>query len=335
MFGPLVDRPSPLRPDSPEIGEAIAGFWRTWPEIRSGLEKELASGSYGESTGHLTDLVEAIDPGLEWELAPGREAVYALCLSSAFDPGLRPVAERWVRAAPVVGVVWEYHPARISVEPRPVAVGEIGIHPADVTVVIEADDTAEELDLTIGHPDFGRMDETLQLQVVFRLLDDLLGEDDFDRWVGGVDVVPHPLPWGTPFLDLRGEVRRHAEAASGEQWVEEYGEDLDLGEYRLIINRAVKRLDHLEMVFLVSVAVETSGWEDSLVAAAEAAMVSRMGAGGLVFARHVFPRFTVIYGYAAGSVVDALMELEGRRGSGIYEVMAEPDPGWDNYEEIR
>ena len=335
MFGPLVDQPAPLLPGSPEIGAAIAGFWTAWPDIRSGVEKELVSGSYGESTARLTELAEAIDPGLEWELAPGREAVYALCLSSAFDPGLRPVAERWVRAAPAVDVVWEYHPARIGVEPRPVGVGEIGIHPADVTVVIEANDTAEELDLTVGHPDFGRMDESLQLQVVFRLLDDLLGEDDLERWVGGIDVVPHPLPWGAPFLDLRGEVRRHAEAATGDRWVVEYGDDLEMGEYHLIMNRALKRLDYLEMVFLVSVAVETSGWEDPLVAKAEAAMVSTMGAAGLICARHVFRRFAVIYGYAEESVLDALKELVGRRGSGIYEVMAEPDPGWDHYEEIR
>lgn len=335
MFGPLVDRPPPLLPGSPEIGDAIAKFWRAWRDLRSGLEKELASGSYGESTAHLTQLVEAIDPGLEWELAPGRKAVYALCMSSAFDPGLRPVAERWVREAPVVDVVWEYHPARIGVEPGPVTVGEIGIHPADVTVVAEADDNSEELDLTVGHPDFGRMDESRQLQVVFRLLDDLLGEDDVERWIGAVDVVPHPLPWGTPFLDLRGDVGHHAQAATGERWVVEYGEDLELGESRLIINRALKRLDHLDMVFLVTVSVETSGWEDPRAAAAEDGMISTMGAGGVIFARQVFRRFTVIYGYAAEAVVGALRDLAARRGSGIYEVIAEPEPGWDTYEEMR
>ena len=315
--------------------EAIAAFWEAWSPLQTRLEEELVDGRYGEGTTELTELTEAIDPDLEWDLMPGQEAVYALCLSAAADPGLRPLTERWRRAGPAPDTIWEYHPARIAVEPAAVMVGEIGIHPRDATVVMEPDLSTEELNLTVGHPDFGRMDETLQLQVVFRLLDDLLGEDGMEFWVGSVDVVPHPLPWGIPFLDLAREVGRQAAAATGRQWEMMHQEDLELGESRLFINRALKRLDFLDMVFIVTVSIETSGPEDPLVRRVEEDLASRLQAEGVIFAHRIFDAFTVIYAYADPAVTDAASELADRWRPAVYEVVTEPDPGWDTYEEMR
>lgn len=87
------------------------------------------TGHYGEGTTELTELTEAIDPYLEWDLVPGQTAVYALCLSAAADPGLRPLTERWRRAGPAPDTIWEYHPARIAVEPSPHIVGTIDLEP--------------------------------------------------------------------------------------------------------------------------------------------------------------------------------------------------------------
>ena len=47
--------------------EAIAAFWRVWPELWAGLADEMAEGRYGEATAELSDLVDVIDPALEWD----------------------------------------------------------------------------------------------------------------------------------------------------------------------------------------------------------------------------------------------------------------------------
>ena len=315
--------------------KAITAFWEAWPHLRPRLEEELVAGRYGEGTEELTELTEAIDPYLEWDLMHGRSAVHALCLSAAADPGLRPLTEKWRRAAPAPDAKWEYHPARIAMEPAPRIVGTIGIHPRDLTVFIEPDPFAEELDLTVGHPDFGRMDEALQLQVAFRLLDDLLGEDGAEFWVGSVDVVPHPLPWGIPFLDLAREVDRQAAAATGRQWHMLHTNDPELGDCRLFINRALKRLDFLEMVFIVTVSIESSGPEDSLVRRVEEDLAATLGSEGVIFAHRIFDAFTVIYAYVGPAVVGAISDLADRWRPAVYDVVAESDPGWDIYEEMR
>ena len=335
MFGPLDEGSPPVRRGPSVTREAIEAFWEAWPRLRVNLEEELASGSYGEGTADLTDLVEAIDPGLEWELISGHAAAYALCLSAAADPGLRPLTEMWRRAGPDPDTIWEYHPSRVAVEPAAITVGEIEIHPRDVTVVVEPDPSTEELDVTVGHPDFGRMDESLQLQSVFRLLDDLLGEDGTETWIGAVDVVPHPLPWGISFLDLAEEVDRRAASATGRQWEVIYEEDPELGESRLLMNRALNRLDFLDLMFLVTVSIEAPGREDPLVRTVEEELGVTLGSDGVVFAHRIFDTFTVIYAYAGPAVLEAVSDLADRWRPAVYEVIAEPDPGWDAYDMMR
>ena len=335
MFGPLADR-YPVTEEAPGIRqEAMTAFWEVWPTLRSLLERELVEGRYGEATAELSDLVRAIDPALEWELVPGRSADHALCLSPAADPGLRSLTERWYRDSPFPDRDWEYHPARIAVEPALVRVGEIGIHPFDVTVVVEPDPVAEELDLTVGHPDFGRMDEALQLQVVFRLLDDLLGEDGAEFWVGSVDVVPHPLPWGVPFLDLAGEVARWAKAASGQQWKMMPKDDVELGESQVFMNRALKRLNFLDMVDIVMVSIETSGPDDPVVRKVERDLAATLRTGGVIFAHQIFDTFTTLYAYAEPDVTQDVYGLAARWRPAVYEVVTDLDPGWDTYEDLR
>ena len=104
------------------IDRAIEAFWAAWPEVRPMLEAELSAGEYGSGTERLTELTEAIQPELEWELMPGQTAEHALCMSSAADPRLRMITQQWVDAAPAAGSTWEYHPARIAIglEPPPI-----------------------------------------------------------------------------------------------------------------------------------------------------------------------------------------------------------------------
>ena len=315
--------------------EAIAVFWEAWPALRAPLEEDLEDGRYGGATAELSDLTHAIEPALEWDLVPGRSAVHALCLSPAADPGLRSLTERWHRESPAADRVWEYHPARIAVEPTLVTVGGIGIHPMDATVVVEPDPTTEELDITVGHPDFGRMDEALQLLVVFRLLDDLLGEDGSEFWVGSVDVVPHLLPWGVPFLDLAAEVDRWADAATGHRWEMMPKEDPELGESQVFMNRALKRLHFLDMVDIVMVSIETSGPDDPVVRKVERDLAATLRTGGVIFAHQIFDTFTVLYAYAEPEVAEDVHDLAARWRPAVYEVFTDPDPGWDTYENLR
>ncbi|WP_345389293.1 hypothetical protein [Nonomuraea salmonea] len=78
-------------------GEAIAGFWTWWQETRPRLDSLVASGETGDLEELLAPAVSAIDPGLVWEVAPGKEAAHALVVTAAGDAELRSLAHRWVK----------------------------------------------------------------------------------------------------------------------------------------------------------------------------------------------------------------------------------------------
>ena len=85
---------------------AIAAYWSWWATARSRFERALNSASTGsppapELAEEMTRQVKSIAPGLAWEFGPGRQqSRYYLCVTGEGNPELRPVAERWVRAAP-------------------------------------------------------------------------------------------------------------------------------------------------------------------------------------------------------------------------------------------
>jgi len=336
MFGPRIEA-DPIRwQASRVINETIAEFWAAWPAMRVALEAELAAGEYGEGTEQLTDRTETIEPNLEWELMPGSNATNALCLSSAADPRLRLLTELWCKAAPDPDATWEFHPARIAVGPEIVVLADLEIDPATATVGIEPDPLGETLDLTIGHPDFAGIDETLQLQAAFRFLDDLLGEDATERWVGSVDVMPGHLKWGIPLAELAQSIDLLGDAATGEQWETIEQHDHELGKSELVINRALKRLEYLDLAVLMTVSVEVPSRKDvTLADLVEDDFAAVLDTDGVIVARETYDTFVVIYAYARASKIEAVERLPERHGPAVYDIVTEADPGWDAYDEMR
>lgn len=314
--------------------EAINAFWTAWPDVRGPLEREIAAGEYGDGTERLTDLVEAIDPNLEWELTPGEVAANALAVSAAADARLRLVTQAWVDAAPPADRTWEFHPARIAVGPEEIELAGMILNPRDADMVVIVDPETETLDLQIGHPDFADIDESLRFQAAFRFIDDLVGEDDAERWIGSVDVLEQSLPWGVELPTLAENVARLAAEATGEQWTTVDLDDPQLGRSILVINRALKRLDHLELTLLAQLSVELPG--DGTTDTAddvEDDLEDLLGERGLVFARETYASFVVIYAYCRPQLQGAILLLEDDHDS-LYDIAFEDDPGWDVFQEM-
>ena len=93
--------------------ERIAAFWDWWRRHAASIAATIDAGNANDLDSELSPRVHALDPDLQWELTPGRSARHALVVSSGGSAELRPLAERWARAAPP-GATWEYYPARIA-----------------------------------------------------------------------------------------------------------------------------------------------------------------------------------------------------------------------------
>ena len=79
------------------------------------------------------------------------------------------------------------------------------------------DDTRQRVDVRLWNPGLAAADPGLRMRAGFLFLDNLLGEDAVERWVGEIDVLEAPVEGRTP-EELRAEIERRAAEATGESW---------------------------------------------------------------------------------------------------------------------
>lgn len=312
----------------------IAKFWEEWPTLAPLLETDLADGRHGPGSDLLTGLADAVNPGLEWDILPGREARHALCLSAAADLALRGLTERWLKAAPPANEMWEFHPARISLPLENIVIGETEIDPEDAAACVTVDSRTETLEVIVCHSRFAGMDETLQLQAAFRMLDDLLGEDDAEKWLGSVETAPRPPGPSLPFPEVAERAAELAAAATGEKWdiIPEYDGEEWVND--LHINRALKRVDHLEMTALAIINLETPNPDRSGPAAQlERELSGILGPRGMFFARAYYEDYTVLYAYLHPTAAAEIREAAARN-SLVYQTTVQPDETWNIYHQM-
>lgn len=190
-------------------GDPIGEFWSWWAANHERYAHAIASGEYGSLSDEMTQMVRRIDPGLEWEFSAGRQAQHQLCVTAAGVPELRARAERWLRAGPGPGGLWEYAGAR---QPDPnvlhnvLGLGGASLPLSDLWFGAVVDDERGVVDVTAYHPLFGTIDEPARLTAAFLSLDWLLGEDGVARWIGTVDVAVTPPAAAVPAASLPGIV---------------------------------------------------------------------------------------------------------------------------------
>jgi hypothetical protein len=78
---------------------------------------------------------------------------------------------------------------------------------------------------------------------MFLFVDNLLGENDVERWLGSIEQLQAPSGGKTPD-ELKEEVRRHADEGPTDRWVLAQRTDRS-GNYAIVsTNLALKRIDH-------------------------------------------------------------------------------------------
>ena len=321
--------------------ETIREFWATWPGIRAALERDLADGGYGEGTDALTEAVEAIDEDLEWEIRDGSNAVNALCLSSG-DPRLRPIAQRWVDTAPERDGMWEFHPARTPSGPEVFELDGLDIDPTAALFFAELDPDAESLSVVVSHPEFRGLDDANRFQATFRMIDDLLGEDGTEMWIGSVDATPVVPLNASPITDLPRMVDELAATATGDRWVVFEDED-PYDPSSLDINLAAKRLQHVYATDYVSAnltfddpdgrAAPSEGAAETLEAL-EAELLDALGDRAVAFARGLFPGILVLHLYVEPDATPIAEDWARRHQDVVYHLDVESDPAWDRLHEL-
>lgn len=274
--------------------ESVDAFWQWWATERDRLAAAIADGSVQSWVGVIGKHVHAIDRGLAWNLSSGTTTQHALVVSPEGDPALRPRALAWLAQAPPADAVWEYFTARQRVPLGSLRLDRLDVDLAEFRAIVSWDSIRERVDLGLWHPALRDASKDARMRVSMLFLDNLLGEDDVERWIGSIDVLEDPTGGRTPD-DLRAEIDRRAATATGDQWslaTVKDGRDEALS----LLNLAVKPIDNPDCRFHLTVTVARGldqlahSGETKELDAAEDRLAGSLAAAGAVNLGHVTAR---------------------------------------------
>lgn len=323
--------------------EAIDAFWAWWPTIKDKLDASISSreGFDDEIIEQMNAHVAAIGSDLDWELGKGLESEHHLCLSAKGDPVGRLLTERWLARGPGRDATWEYHAARQAAPPgMSLEIAGHAIELEDFVFTIEEDESREVLDIVGYHPSYPNIeDEDLRARMMFIALDQALGEDGVERWIGSVGVSQEEVEDGVSLQELRDAVAELVESATHDRWAVLRGGS-DEQPVFVSANLAAKRIDNLERDVHLVVGFPLANPTDKGLTTDEEAnalndieddLTDRFGEHALYLGRRTTAgrrelHFRVQEGGPAGTVVDAWAK---QHPSYVFETEMKLDPRWE------
>jgi hypothetical protein len=206
-----------------EPSDTIAEFWAWWTaDGAASCAIAIGTGTAEQVADEISARVHAIHPDLAWELSPGQVSAHTLVVTAEGKPELRPVARRWLLAAPAADQTWSYDDHRAAADdPEGMTLtggpGAPDIRFADISV--GARKAGTRLDVAVHHPAFADLPDDARLQVAFLALDAALGENDTELWIGTIETAAHPPIDGFGLVALRSlvaDIRRESTDADGQ-----------------------------------------------------------------------------------------------------------------------
>ncbi len=323
---------------------AVADFWAWWSETGAAeLDAAIAAGDPAGAAQRLGRHLDAIDPGLEFELGPGRTSRHQLVVTAAGKPEQRAPARRWLRAAPPPDDTWEYADLRQpSGDLSGVLLRVGGADVAFSDVVVTARRAGARFDVVVFHPAFPDLPEEARLQITFLALDAALGEADVETWLGRIAPAEHAPIDAFALEHLRGLVTdlavEHTDDQGEPSWTLLQGEGprgpvLVLARTVLAPVQAPDLDRHVAVATPYADRTEHGFPGDASLEALrqlEDHLVARLGAGGLLAAVVTEAGVRTFHFYVDGSGPgqQVLTTAAGGWAEGRVKVTAEHDPGW-------
>jgi hypothetical protein len=229
--------------------QSLVAFWTWWGSAKDRIAAAIDSQSLSEAVvDEITNAVHALNAGFAWELGPGRASRHAFTITPEGNLSLRRLTARWLSSAPPADPTWEYYGSR-QADPR---LGlEIHGHrfsPEEFKVAYRFDESRERFDLELHHPRFKGLQEEIVMQVAYLTLDETLGEDDVERWMGELRTVPSKSPGSSSLEEFLKAVETARKRVTGEQFTLGQGQSRDGHPVVLMVNSALKQIDNLEHV---------------------------------------------------------------------------------------
>jgi hypothetical protein len=303
----------------------IGEFWNWWGEARGEVQAAIEERETdAPALREVLDRVAALE--LACELSAGLASRHALCVSANGDPAKRKLAYRWRDAAPPADEVFEYHPARIATRSAATVVLKLGGEAfafSDLRFEVAFDEPRLELDLEVQHAMFRGLDEKTRAQVGFIALDNILGEEEVERWVGALRFSDKPPRATVTAEQLRERVRQLGATAPSGEWALLRGKNVVA-----VAARPLRPVDHPYLDLLCELKARPVDHDLSTLQDNEKELGDAFGARAFHAASDTRGDTRTAFVYVDGDT-SASRELEDWAGERGYETTFSLDPAWD------
>lgn len=330
--------------------DPVAAFWAWWEAEGSRLvTRALEARKPKRIVEAMSAHVQAVAAGLAWELAAGTTSQHVLVVTAEGNPALRAAARRWLRAAPPPDDTWSYADFRlptVGYETTALELAGSRIVLGDVRVATTPNGAA--LDVAVHHPALASLPPGVDVRVVFLALDNCLGEEVVETWIGRVEPSTARPPGAYPLARLPRAVEVHREewvADGGPVWSVLGGES-DRGPVTAMVRQPLRPTVAPLLDTHVGVAVPFAERADaglpgprSLEALRELEdhVTSRLGDAALLVAHETCDgvREWHLYAESGTPVPDQVRAAVVAWDEGPVQVTATHDPGWEAVAHLR
>lgn len=173
------------------FAERVDSFWSWFPTVSDDIGQQLSSGSVGGILHEFPEHMQAALPEMSWVFGPGLNGGHSLTVTGEGRKALQLLADRWLRSAPELSG-WTFYGSR---QPSPreqnesaaIDLGGNVLNLTDLQIAPTVNEETRQVDILAWHPHFAEAEEHQRFQILFLLLDEVLGEFGTQMWIGQIE----------------------------------------------------------------------------------------------------------------------------------------------------
>lgn len=184
----------------------VDNFWHWFEENHQRLREALLA---NKSSGVSEETIKQVDqlmPGLSWCYGPGKEEEnFTFTLSPEANRSFQFLTAYWYDSAPAIPG-WTFYSARQPAKDPSkftISIGEKSYSIAEIWLVLAINEEDEKIDISAWHPHFTGLDDNNRYQILFLWLDEVLGENGTEQWIGQVDFSTEKFSDAIPLLEIK------------------------------------------------------------------------------------------------------------------------------------
>ena len=181
-------------------------FWHWFEDNQQQIRKALLANKPTSVSEDTLKNIDKIMPGLSWCYGPGQEEdSFTFTLSPEANRSFQFLTAFWYDSAPAIPG-WTFYAARQPArDPSKftISIGEKSYSIAEIWLVLVINEEDQKIDISAWHPHFSELDDNTRYQVLFLWLDEVLGENGTEQWIGQVDFSTEKFAEAIPLLEMK------------------------------------------------------------------------------------------------------------------------------------